>query len=238
MPTRTGYLASVPLWWFLILYQDHLLGVMEVLFQRPFVFGMRDLQVLQDLAERITAPQRPSAELAKINTGHELLGARAAADALPERSKGHFADKPVADKGIADERNFALYALAVIACVLIGLYSTWGLFDRNPGKGQVTLISIVPAVSSRNSHTHVAERTLLYSVDPTYPVEHVQGEVVLQVRVSKDGFVYSSRAIRGEPILNQAAVEAVRQWRLSPYRMNDKPSDMAAQITFNFSLIK
>ena len=74
------YLASVPLWWFLILYQDHLLGVMEVLFQRPFVFGMRDLQVLQDLAERITAPQRLSAELAKINSGHELLGARAAAD--------------------------------------------------------------------------------------------------------------------------------------------------------------
>jgi protein TonB len=66
----------------------------------------------------------------------------------------------------------------------------------------------------------------------------VQGEVVLQVRVSKDGFVYSARAIRGEPILNQAAVEAVRHWQLSPYRMNDKPSDMAAQITFNFSLIK
>jgi hypothetical protein len=77
----------------------------------------------------------PSAELAKINTGHELLGARAAADILPERSKGHFADKPVADKGIADELNFALYALAVIACVLIGLYSTWKLFDRNPGQG-------------------------------------------------------------------------------------------------------
>jgi TonB family protein len=177
-----------------------------------------------------------------MNTGHELLGARAAADILPERSKGHFADKPVADKGIADERNFALYALAVIACVLIGLYSTWNLFDRNPGKGQVTLISIVPVVSSRNSHTHVAERTLLYSVDPTYPVDalrqHVQGDVVLQVRVSKDGFVYSARAIRGEPILNQAAVEAVRQWRLSPYTMNDKPSDMVAQITFNFSLVK
>jgi TonB family protein len=77
----------------------------------------------------------------------------------------------------------------------------------------------VPVVSSRNSHTHVAERTLLYSVDPTYPVDalrqHVQGEVVLQVRVIKDGFVYSARAIRGEPILDQAAVEAVRQWRLS-----------------------
>jgi TonB family protein len=178
--------------------------------------------------------------LAKINTGPEFLGARAAADVLPERSKGHFADKPVADKGIADERNFALYALAVIACVLIGLYDLEAV--RSQSRQGASNSDLDSVVSSRNSHTHVAERTLLYSVDPTYPVDalrqHVQGEVVLQVRVSKDGFVYSARAIRGEPILNQAAAEAVGQWRLSPYRMNDKPSDMVAQITFNFSLIK
>jgi len=219
-----------------ILYQDHLLGMMEVLSERPFAFGMRDLQVLQDLTETITAPDHPSAEVSKVDTGDELLSARAAPDILPERSKGHLPDKRVADK-----RNLALYAFAVIACVLIGLYSTWMLFDRNPAKGQVTLISIVPAVSSRNLHTHVAEGTLLYSADPTYPVDalrqRIQGEVVLQVRVSKDGFVYSARAIRGEPILDQAAVEAVQHWPLSPYRMNDKPSDMAAQITFNFTLL-
>jgi TonB family protein len=220
-----------------ILYQDHLVGMMEVLSERPFAFGMRDLQVLQDLTETIAAPHHPSAEFSKVDTGDELHSARAAADILRERSKSHLPDKRVADK-----RNFALYILAVIACVLIGLYSTGSLFDRNPAKGKVTLISIVPAVSSRNSHIDVAEGTVLYSVDPTYPVDAlrqgVQGEVVLQVRVSKDGFVYSARAIRGEPILNQAAEEAARHFRLSPYRMNDKPSDMAAQITFNFSLIK
>jgi TonB family protein len=219
-----------------ILYQDRLLGMMEVLSERPFAFGMRDLQALQDLAETITAPRPSSAEFAKANTGDELLRVRAASVVLSGRSKGHLPDKRVADK-----RNLALYAFAVIACVVIGLYSTWLLFDRNPAKGKVTLISIVPTVSSRNSHTHVAEGTLLYSVDPTFPVDalrqRIQGEVVLQVRVSKDGFVYSARAIRGEPILDQAAVEAVRHWRLSPYRMNDKPSDMAAQITFNFTLV-
>ena len=165
MPTRTRYLASVPLWWFLILYEDHLLGVMEVLLQRRLYLECATFKCSRIWRKELLL----RAELAKINTGHELLGARAAADILPERSKGHFADKPVADKGIADERNFALYALAVIACVLIGLYSTWNLFDRNSGKGQVTLISIMPVVSSRNSHTHVAERTLLYSVDPPTP---------------------------------------------------------------------
>ena len=110
-----------------ILYQDRLLGMIEVLSQRPFAFGMHDLQVLQDLAETIIGPGRPSAELARVNSGHELLSARAAADMLRERSKGHFADKPVADK-----RNFAIYTLAVIACVLAGLYSTGKLFDWEP----------------------------------------------------------------------------------------------------------
>ena len=76
---------------------------------------------------------------------------------------------------------------------------------------------------------------VLFQRPPTYPVaalrQGVQGEVVLQVRFSKDGFVHSARAIRGEPILNQ---EAVRQWRLNPYRTNDKPSDMAAQNHIQF----
>jgi protein TonB len=68
--------------------------------------------------------------------------------------------------------------------------------------------------------------------------QRIQGQVVLQVRISKDGLVYGAKAIRGEPILSQAAVEAMRQWRFSPYRMNDKPFDVAAQITFKFSLVK
>jgi protein TonB len=68
--------------------------------------------------------------------------------------------------------------------------------------------------------------------------QRIQGQVGLEVRIGKDGLVYVATATRGEPILSQAAVEAVRQWRFSPYRMNDKPLDMAAQITFEFSLVK
>jgi TonB family protein len=218
-----------------LLHQDQLLGLIEVFSRRPYAFGKRDLQALQDLAEKFTANLQLSAELANANTGHESPGVRAASDPLGgERNKGHFAGM----------QKFGLYTIAVIACVLIGFYWAWKPLDpiTNPAKGQVTLISTVPAVPARLSVSHVVEGTLLHRVDPTYPMDalrqRIQGQVVLQVRISKDGSVYGAKTIGGEPILSQAAVEAVREWRFSPYRMNDKPFDVAAQITFEFSLVK
>ncbi|HEX7424055.1 MAG TPA: TonB family protein [Terriglobales bacterium] len=218
-----------------LLHQDQLLGLIEVFSRRPYAFGMRDLQALQDLAEQFTANLQLSAESANANTGHESPGVSVASGPLGgERNQGHFAGM----------RKFGLYTLAVIACVLIGFYWAWKPLDpmTNPAKGQVTLISTVPAVPARLSLSQVVEGTLLHRVDPTYPMDAlrqgIQGQVVLQVRISKDGLVYGAKAIRGEPILSQAAVEAVRQWRFSPYRMNNKPFDVAAQITFKFSLVK
>jgi len=209
-----------------LLHQDQWLGLIEVVSRRPYAFGIRDLQALQDLAEKFTANLRP---------GHESPGFSAASDPLGgERTQGHFAGM----------RKFGLYTLAVIARVLSGFHWGWRPFDpmTNPAKGQVTLISTVPAVSEGLSLFQVVEGTLLHRVDPTYPMnalrQRIQGQVVLEVRISTDGSVYGAKAIRGEPILSQAAVEAVREWRFNPYRMNDKPLDVAAQITFKYGLVK
>jgi len=218
-----------------LLHQDQLLGLIEAFSRRPYAFGMGDLQALQDLAEKFIANLQLSAESANANTGHESPGVCAAPDPLEEeRNQGHFAGM----------RKFGLYTLAVIARFLIGFNWAWKPLDpmTNPAKGRVTLISTIPAVPAGLSLFEVVEGTLLHRVDPTYPMDalrlRTQGEVGLQVRISEDGLVYGAKAIRGEPILSQAAVEAVRQWRFSPYRMNDKPFDVAAQITFDFSLVK
>ena len=219
-----------------LLHQDQLLGLIEVFSRRPYAFGMRDLQALQDLAQKFSANLQISAESANANTGDESPGVCAAPDPLEEeRNQGHFAGM----------RKFGLYTLAVIARVLIGFNWAWKPLDpmTNRAKGQVTLISTVPASFGGGlSLFQVVEGTLLHRVDPTYPMdalrERIQGQVVLQVRISKDGSVYGAKTIGGEPILSQAAVEAVREWRFSPYRMNDKPFDVAAQITFEFSLVK
>lgn len=223
-------LMAVPL-----LHGDQLLGLIEVFSRRPYAFGMRDLQALQDLAEKFTANLQLSAESANANTGDESPGVCAAPDPLEEeRNQGHF----------VSIRKFGLYTLAVIARVLIGFKWAWKQLDpmTNPAKGQVTLISTVPAVPTGLSFFEAVEGTLLHRVDPTYPMDalrlRTQGQVGLQVRISKDGSVYGAKAIRGEPILSQAALEAVQQWRFSPYRVNDEPFDVTAQITFKFSLVK
>jgi len=57
-----------------LLYQDQLLGLIAVFSQRPYAFGRRDLQKLQDLAEKFAANLQLSAESANANTGHESPG--------------------------------------------------------------------------------------------------------------------------------------------------------------------
>jgi TonB family protein len=207
-----------------------LLGLIEVFSRRPYAFGMRDLQALEALAEGFCANLRLSAESTNDNV-HEV---RSVSDTLGgERNKHHFARIV----------KISLYAVAVVACFLIGLRWRWKLTDpmTNSVKEHVTLISTVPVVSPQVSRSHLVEGALLYRVDPTYPEDawrqRVQGQVVLQIRIGKDGFVYDTKVIRGDPMLSRAALEAVRQWRFTPYTMNEEPFDLAAQITFEFSLL-
>jgi L-methionine (R)-S-oxide reductase len=58
-----------------IVHQDQLLGLIAVFSRRPYAFGIRDLQALQDLAEKFAASLQLSAESATANTGHESLRA-------------------------------------------------------------------------------------------------------------------------------------------------------------------
>lgn len=59
---------------------------------------------------------------------------------------------------------------------------------------------------------------------PTYPPEalsqHVHGEVAMDVALNDDGTVQRVKVIEGNPQLNNAAVDAVKQWRYRPQRVN------------------
>ena len=61
---------------------------------------------------------------------------------------------------------------------------------------------------------------LKYRVDPIYPREarasRIQGTVVLHIRVDKEGRVEKAEVLSGDPLLSQAALDAVRQWRYKP----------------------
>jgi len=79
---------------------------------------------------------------------------------------------------------------------------------------------------------------LVRRVEPVYPrmamLAGIQGEVRLHAIIAKDGSVQSLSVSSGHPILAQAALEAVRQWRYRPYVLNGQPVEVETFITVDF----
>jgi periplasmic protein TonB len=88
--------------------------------------------------------------------------------------------------------------------------------------------------------SHIDEGSLIRKVQPTYPPlaksARIQGEVVLQAMISKQGTIENLHLLSGHPMLTAAAIDAVRQWRYRPYILNGEPVEVETQITVNFSL--
>jgi len=65
--------------------------------------------------------------------------------------------------------------------------------------------------------SHMSEGDLVRKILPAYPPlarsAHVQGQVVLQAVISKQGAIENLKVVAGHPMLVPAAIEAVRQWR-------------------------
>ena len=61
----------------------------------------------------------------------------------------------------------------------------------------------------------------MHKVQPVYPPEarrmHVEGNVVIDAMVTASGQVDELKLVSGDPLLAPAAMEAVRQWRYTPY---------------------
>ena len=88
--------------------------------------------------------------------------------------------------------------------------------------------------------TGVATGLLIRKVTPNYPPlakqARIQGSVVLQAEISKDGTIQNLQLISGHPMLAPAAIEAVKQWRYKPYLLNGEPVAVETQVVVNFSL--
>lgn len=101
-----------------------------------------------------------------------------------------------------------------------------------------------PPVQPRASHSprvsHWMEGNLIAKVQPQYPViaknAGVQGEVVLQAVVSREGTIENVKVMSGHPLLVRAAIEAVSQWRYRPYYLNGEAIEVETQVRINFTL--
>jgi protein TonB len=86
----------------------------------------------------------------------------------------------------------------------------------------------------------VSQGLLIRKVQPVYPPlarqARIQGNVVLQAEISKEGTIENLRLMSGHPMLAPSAIEAVKQWRYKPYFLNGEPVEVETQITVIFSL--
>jgi TonB family protein len=85
----------------------------------------------------------------------------------------------------------------------------------------------------------IQQSKLIYKVDPTYPetakAAGLSGKVVLAVTINEEGFVSEIKAVEGHPVLSDATVSAVRQWRYSTTLLNGKPVPVTTKVTVSFS---
>jgi TonB family protein len=86
----------------------------------------------------------------------------------------------------------------------------------------------------------VAQGLLVEKTQPVYPpvavAARVQGTVVLQAVINKEGHVEDLRVVSGMPLLQQAATDAVKQWVYRPYLLNGEPVEVLTTVNVVFSL--
>ncbi len=86
----------------------------------------------------------------------------------------------------------------------------------------------------------VATGLLIHKALPAYPAlakaMRIEGIVVLQAAISKSGDIANLRVVSGPPMLQQAALDAVQQWRYRPYLLDGEPVEVETTINVIFTL--
>lgn len=101
-------------------------------------------------------------------------------------------------------------------------------------------LSVAGADNRAGLITNIWSARLIHKVKPIYPpaaVEaRIQGSVVLQALVDKDGAVRDVRFVSGPPILAAAAIDAIKQWQYRPADVNGQPFEWESLVTVKFTL--
>jgi periplasmic protein TonB len=87
---------------------------------------------------------------------------------------------------------------------------------------------------------HVRQPKVIVQVLPKYPViarqTHIQGQVRIDAVLDEQGNVVEMKIISGHPLLYQAALDALKQWKYEPTYLNNRPIAVKLIVTINFQL--
>jgi TonB family protein len=100
--------------------------------------------------------------------------------------------------------------------------------------------SLLAALEPVSLSEDLSRRLLMQKVLPSYPEQAVkarlQGPVVLQAWIGRDGTIQDLKLVRGSLLLGQAAYRAVKQWRYQPYLINGRAVEAETFVTVDFRL--
>jgi protein TonB len=111
----------------------------------------------------------------------------------------------------------------------------------NPFNGRGTRLDVRQAAPvTQHVSSGVMKGMLTGKVIPTYPpiarATHTSGAVILQATISRTGTIENLRVMSGLPMLRQAALDAVKQWRYRPYMLNGQPVEVETTVEVDFTL--
>jgi len=127
--------------------------------------------------------------------------------------------------------------------IWVGMGPDWGGSGSPDGvfKGHGMHPDVRPAAkTTQHVSTGVMMGYLIFKAVPTYPAiaraVHLGGRVVLQATISKNGAIENLHVLSGPAMLQQAAIDAVQQWRYRPYLLNGDPVEVETTVNVDFTL--
>lgn len=147
--------------------------------------------------------------------------------------------------GLAKKHRFKwIAALVVIAILGAALWWRWnrGWEELESGLPDHATTGDMPEEKAPKVQVPAddMQKLLIHRVDPEYPAaarqDRVQGVILLDVVVGKDGSVTETRALNGPEVLARAAMDAVRWWKFEPYLVQNKAAVVETTVAVEFKL--
>lgn len=130
-------------------------------------------------------------------------------------------------------------SLLVLVPILAGLF--WWKWNRDWADLESGLKSEEAASAAKPQvqvPAEVMEKLLVHRVEPIYPPEakkeKLQGIIALDVIVGRDGSVIGMHPLNGPDVLARAAMDALRWWKFTPYRVNGEPTVIETTVAVEF----
>jgi TonB family protein len=129
--------------------------------------------------------------------------------------------------------------LAIAVPITLGLTNAKSTRAESPAENMAAKVPQTEHHPTRVSKD-VMSGLVRKKVTPEYPEkarkEHIQGTVVLQASIGKEGDVENLQVISGHEMLVAASIEAVKQWKYKPYLLNGEPVEVETQVDVVFTL--